>query len=134
MCIYADLYYVYVYILYYWSLVKDSHVSLKDWSKTKREGVHVKFYSYKKGGGQNKFKLAMLKGGGGHNTFWGSFYLLAWSFSHIVGGGGTTSFHPFKGWWGEGTKSFTLSWGRGGGAQKVSDPRFSHFIAPPPRN
>ena len=28
-------------------------------------------------------------------------------------------------------KSFTLSLG-GGGAQKVLDPRFSHFVAPPP--
>ena len=36
-----------------------------------------------------------------------------------------------KGWGGGGgaSKSFTLSWG-GGGGQKVSDPRFSHFVAP----
>ena len=37
---------------------------------------HVKFYPYEKGGGAEKV-LAMLKGGGGHNKFWGSFYALA---------------------------------------------------------
>ena len=30
--------------------------------------------------------FAMLKGGGGHKLFWGSFYAVASSFSHIVGG------------------------------------------------
>ena len=42
----------------------------------------MKFYPYEKGGAEKV--LAMLKGG--HNKFWGSFYVVAWSFSHIVGG------------------------------------------------
>ena len=42
--------------------------------------------------------------------------------------GGRKKFPPFKR---HGTRSFTLS---GGGAQKVYDPRFSHFVAPPPHN
>ena len=75
---------------------------------------------------------------GGHNKFWGSFYLVAWSFSHFKGGGGAKIFHSLKG---GGMKSFTLSWGgaqkvlpclEGGGAQKVSDQRLSHFVAPLP--
>ena len=45
-------------------------------------GGHVKFYPYEKGGAENV--LAMLKGG--HKEFWGSFYVEALSFSHIVGG------------------------------------------------
>ena len=36
----------------------------------------MKFYPYEKGGGQKKV-LAMPKGGGGHNKFWGSFYAVA---------------------------------------------------------
>ena len=68
---------------------------------------------------------AMLKGG--HKKFRGSFYAVAWSFIHIVGGGGREQFPVFKR---GGVKTFTLSWG-GGGAQKVSDPQFSHFVAPP---
>ena len=55
---------------------------IRDWSlitgrgATKREGGHVKFYLYEKGGGG---VLVMLKGGG-HNKFWGSFYAVAWKF------------------------------------------------------
>ena len=79
---------------------------------TKREGGHVKFYPYEKGGRAEKV-LAMLKGG--QKNFWGSFYKVAWSFRHIEARGGA--------------KSFALSWG---GTQKVSDPRFSHSVAPPP--
>ena len=46
--------------------------------------------------------------------------------SAIPNGGGRKKIPPFeKG----GTNSFTLSWGEGG--QQVSDPRFSHFAAPP---
>ena len=41
---------------------------------TKREGGHVKFYPYEKGGGAEKV-LAMLKGG--HNKFWGSLSVVA---------------------------------------------------------
>ena len=41
---------------------------------TKREGGHVKFYPYEKGGAENV--LVMLKGGGAQQ-FWGSFYAVA---------------------------------------------------------
>ena len=63
---------------------------------------------------------------GGHKQFLGSFYVVASSFSHIEGGapkvstllkGGRNKFYPVL---------------RGGGAQKVSDSRFSRFAAPPP--
>ena len=64
-------------------------ITFRDWSlitgrggATKWEGGgHVKFYPYEKGVGK---VLAILKGG--HNKFWGSFYVVALSFSHIVGG------------------------------------------------
>ena len=36
----------------------------------------MKIYPYEKGGGAEKV-LAMLKGGGGHKKFWGSFYAVA---------------------------------------------------------
>ena len=45
-------------------------------------------------------------------------------------GGGAKSFHSLNERGGEARK--VLPWLReGGGAQKVSDPRFSHFVAPP---
>ena len=40
-----------------------------------RGGGHVKFYTYKKGGGGAEKVLAMLKGG--HKKFRGSFYAVA---------------------------------------------------------
>ena len=57
--------------------------TLRDWSlitgrgglQNGREGGHVKFYPYEKGGGGADKVLAMLKGG--HNKFWDSFYALA---------------------------------------------------------
>ena len=67
--------------------------------------------------------LAMLKGG--HKKFWGSFYAVALSFSHIVGGG-REKFPLFK----RGGARKVLPCLEGG-AQKVSDTRFSHFVAPP---
>ena len=105
--------------------------TVRDWTNytggggggaTKGEGGHMKFYPYLKRGAENV--LAMLKGG--HKKFRGSFYAAAWNFSLIVRGG-AKSFHSLKG---GGVKSYTLSWG--GGAQKVSDTQFSHFVAPPP--
>ena len=49
---------------------------------TKRE---VKFYPYKKrGGGGKSFSHAEAEA----QKFWGSFYAVAWRFSHIEGGGG----------------------------------------------
>ena len=70
--------------------------------------------------------LAMLKGGG-HNKCWGSrpIYAVAGSFSHIVEGA-RKSFHSLK----ERARK-VLRCLEGGGAQKVSDPIFSHFVAPP---
>ena len=50
--------------------------------------------------------LAILKGGGPQKVL-GSFYLVAWRFSHFEGGG-AQKFPLFK------TKTFTLSWGGGG--------------------
>ena len=44
----------------------------------------------------------------GHTKFWGSFYTVAGSFSHIEGGGGAKSFYSLKER-GEGKNSFTLS-------------------------
>ena len=87
--------------------------------QNRREGGHVKFYPYEKGGGGD----AMLMGG--YTKFWARYYAVAWSFSHTEWGA-QNKFPLFKK--GGGTKSFTLSWGR---AQKVLDPRFSHFVAPP---
>ena len=53
---------------------------IRDWSlitgregASKREGGHVKFYPYEKGGAEQV--LAMLKGG--HKKFWGHFYVVA---------------------------------------------------------
>ena len=89
--------------------------------KTGGGGGMWSFTPTKRGGGADKV-LAKLKGG--HNKFWGSFYAVAWDFSHIVGG--RKKFPLFK---------------RGGarkvltclevGAQTVLDPVFSHFVAPP---
>ena len=42
---------------------------------TKREGGHVKFYPYEKGGGAEKVE-AMLEGGR-HKKFWSSFCAVA---------------------------------------------------------
>ena len=90
---------------------------------TKREGGAREVLPLRKGGAERV--LAILKGG--HKMFWGCFYTIAWSFSHIVGGG-ALSFHSLKG----GARKVLPC--LEGGAQKVSDPRFSHFVAPPPRN
>ena len=57
--------------------------------------------------------------GGGHKKFWGSFY--------VVARGGAKSFHSLK----EGAhEKFYPALRAGGGAQNVSDLRFSHFVAP----
>ena len=71
----------------------------------------------------------MLKGGG-HNKFWGHFYVVARSFSHIVGprGGGAKSFYILKG--GGGSQKVLPCLEGGGGAQIVLDPQFFHLVAP----
>ena len=87
-------------------------------------GGHVKFYPYEKGeGGGKSFSHAE---GGGHKKFRGSFNTGAWSISHNDGGGGTKSFQPFKGGAQKVLPCLEV------GAQKVLDPRFSHFVAPLP--
>ena len=86
------------------------------------------FYPYENGGGGGggaEKVLAMLKVG--PNSF-GVVFTPKLEVLAILkgGGGGTKSFNSLKG---GGTNSFTvLSWG----AQKVLDPRFSHFAPPPP--
>ena len=105
--------------------------SLRDWSLITGWG-----WGYKMGGGracevlplQNEGAekvLAMLRGGGGHKKFWGSFYAVASSCSHIEGG--HKKFPLFKR-----EKVLSCLEGGGGGAQQVSDMRFSHLVAPPP--
>ena len=89
---------------------------LRDWSlitgrggggatnRTWGGGGGVNFTPTKKRGGEEKV-LAKLKGG--EKTFWGGFYAVALSFSHIEGGGGgRKKFSLFKR--GD-AKGFTLS-------------------------
>ena len=82
---------------------------------TKREGgggEQVKFYPNTKGRGRKRFSNAEV----GAQKFLSSFNT---GFSHTERGGGAQFFLSCLDWW-------------GGGAQKVSDLRFSHCIAPPP--
>ena len=71
----------------------------------------------------------MLKGGGGKTGFEvvlkQELEVLA-----ILMGGAKSSHTNGGGGGGGGQKVYPVS--RGGGAQTVSDPRFSHFVAPPP--
>ena len=81
--------------------------------------------------------LPLRKGGGGGKSFshaeegaqkfWGSFYTVAWSFSHIEGG--AKSFHSLKG----GRKKFDPVLSGGGGAKSFR-PTIFPFCSPPPRN
>ena len=57
----------------------------------------------------------MLKGGGGHNKFCGSFSALAWSFSHIEGGGAKLVLR-----------------GGGGGRKRFRNRDFPVFVGPSP--
>ena len=82
----------------------------------------MKFYHYKKRGVGNSFSHGE-GGGGGHNMLWGNINTGVGSFSHTEGGRKT--FPLFKGRGSQNKSSFL-------GAQKVSDPRFSHFVAPSP--
>ena len=86
------------------------------------KGGHVKFCPYEKGGRQG-FSHAE-GGGGGHNKFWGSFYVVAQSFSHIEGR--VQKDPTLKG---GGVKSFKLS-GGGGGAKRFR-PAIFPFCSPP---
>ena len=64
-----------------------------------QSGWHVKYYPYEKGG-RKSFSHAE----GGAQKNWGSFYAVAWSCSHIEGGGARKKFPLFK---------------RGGGCEKL---------------
>ena len=65
----------------YWA----GHLLLGGGGATKLEGGgHMMFYPNENGGWAEKV-LAMLEGG--HKKFWGSFYMVARSFSHIEWGG-----------------------------------------------
>ena len=79
---------------------------------TREGGGICEVLPLQKGGAEKA--LAMLKGG--NNTFGVVFMWLSCRFSHIEEGGGHEKFYPVL---------------RGGGAQNVSDPRFSHFEPPP---
>ena len=70
----------------------------------------------RKGGGTS---LSLAEGGGGGTKTFRVVFTLQLEVLAILkaGGGGEKSFHSLKG---------------GGGARKVLDPRFSHFVAPPP--
>ena len=78
-------------------------INVREWSLITGRGG-----GYKTGGGGAREVLPLRKGGGAEKVlailFWGSFYVIAGSFSHIVGGG--VKFPLFKR---GGTKSFTLS-------------------------
>ena len=82
---------------------------IRDWSlirgrgATKWEGGQVKFYPFEKEGGKSF-----------NHTHWGEGRQM---FPPFKRGGGHNKFYPV----------FT-----GGGGQKVSDLRFSHFVAPLP--
>ena len=82
--------------------------------------VHVKFDPYENGGGGGGTSFSHAEGGGGHNKFWGNLYVVA---------GARKKFPFFK----RGAGKF-LPCLEGAGAQQLSDPRFSIFVAPPPRN
>ena len=88
----------------------------------------MQFYPYEKKGVGGA--VAMLKGGGTKSVG----VVFMWQLKVLaILKGGPKGFHSLKGW--GCVKSFTLSWGggaKGGGARKVSDPLFSHFLVPPP--
>ena len=102
-------------------------IGIREWSLITGRG------GYKTGGGGAREVLPLPKGGaekvlailkGGHKKFWGWFYAVAWSLSHIVGGG-RVNFQLFKR---GGAKSFTLSWG---GGAKSFGPAIFPFCSPP---
>ena len=67
----------------------------------------------------------MLKRGGGTKSFGEFFYAVALSFSHIEGEGAQKVSTLLNG--GAGEKFYPVL----RGAQKISGPRFSHFVALP---
>ena len=86
-----------------------------------------KINPYEKGGGAAE-SLAMLKWG--HNMFWGSFYMVAWSFRHIEGGD-VKCFHSLKKKRGGGLRK-VLPWLEVGGGRKKFGTCNSYFVAPSP--
>ena len=95
----------------------------------------MKFPPYQKcvwgGGGEGKV-LAMVKGGGEGKGFRVVFPQKLDVLAILKGGGGgCKNFPPLK--MGDATFLYPVLRG-GGGAQKVSDLRFSHFVAPTPHS
>ena len=84
-------------------------------------GGQVKFYPYEKGGGGTK----NVSGGEGAQSFE---VVFTWELEVLaILKGDRKNFPLFK----RGVQK-VVSCLEGGGAQKVLDPRFSHFVAPPP--
>ena len=83
-----------------------------------------KFYPYAKGGG-GLTSFSHAEGGGGFTKSFGVVFIRQLEVLAILnGGGGTKRFHPFKR--GGGGVCPVLT----GAAQKVSELRFSHCVAP----
>ena len=101
--------------------------------KKRERGGECSFTHTKGGRGEERNVLAVLKWG--QKQFWGSFNTGALSFSQTEGG--CKMFPAFKEW-GGGGGGVRIPFDpvlRQGGAQKVSEPQLSHFVAPlRPRN
>ena len=96
------------------------------WGCKKRGRGQVKFSPHRKWGGNFVTILKGGRGGGDRTSFEVSLIGGHLSFSHAEGGGGAKGFHPIKG--GHEKLYPVLRRGRG----TISDPRFSHFVAPLP--
>ena len=115
---------------------------IRDWSLITGRGG-----GYKTGGGRGRLSFTPAKRGGGESfshaggttSFGVVFMRYLEVLAILMGGGGCKKFPPIETGGPGNAQSFTVSrgWGVGGGgrvAQKVLDPRFSHFVVPPPRN
>ena len=80
----------------------------------------MKFYPDEKREGG----ISLSHAEGGHKTFWGSFYAIACSFSHIEGGGGAQQIST-------GGTHKVLPHLEGGGAKSFG-PAIFPFCSPPP--
>ena len=87
-------------------------------------GGEIKFYPYKKGGEKHLSHAYMLKWEGGERSFW---VVLTQELEVLaILKGGRQKFSPFK------KRARIVLPCLGEGRQNVSDPQFSHFVAPPP--
>ena len=88
----------------------------------------MKLYPYERGGG-GMWSFSHAEGGGGRTQSFGVVFTCKLKVLAILMGG-TKSFLSLKGR----TNTFYSVLRGGGGVQKVSDPRFPHFVNPPPCN